>query len=50
MPRILVVDDDSLVLKTILRILRGAGYTVDAAANLEEGFQSFEGNDYDQDC
>ena len=47
MPRILVVDDDSLVLKTILRILRGAGYTVDAAANLEEGFQSFEGNDYD---
>jgi len=46
-PRILVVDDDPLVLKTILRILRGTGYTVDAATNLEEGFQSFEGGNHD---
>ena len=47
MPRILVVDDDPLVLKTILRILRGNGYTVDAATNLEEGFQSFEAGRHD---
>ena len=47
MPRILVVDDDPLVLKTILRILRGTGYTVDAATNLEEGFKAFEGGRYD---
>jgi EAL domain-containing protein (putative c-di-GMP-specific phosphodiesterase class I) len=47
MPRILVVDDDQLVLKTILRILRGAGYTVDAAETLSEGFEAFEAGSHD---
>lgn len=47
MPRILVVDDDALVLKTTLRILRGAGHAVDGALTLAEGFSTFELGEYD---
>ena len=47
MPRILVVDDDSLVLKTTLRILRGAGYDVEGALTLSDGFSAFERGPFD---
>jgi EAL domain-containing protein (putative c-di-GMP-specific phosphodiesterase class I) len=47
MPRILLVDDDALVLKTTLRILRGAGYDVAGAPTLADGFSVFEREDFD---
>jgi EAL domain-containing protein (putative c-di-GMP-specific phosphodiesterase class I) len=47
MPQILLVDDDALVLKTTLRILRGAGYDVSGAPTLADGFSAFESGSFD---
>ncbi|MEC7948323.1 MAG: EAL domain-containing response regulator [Myxococcota bacterium] len=47
MPRILVVDDDTLVLKTTVRILKKAGYDVDGVLTLSSGFSKFDETSYD---
>lgn len=41
-PRILVIDDDLLVRRTIVRILRGAGYETLVAENGSLGLDLFE--------
>ena len=47
MARILVIDDDSGVRESMARMLRGAGYTVLAAASGEEGFDLARGDAFD---
>ncbi|MEO7273246.1 MAG: sigma-54 dependent transcriptional regulator [Vicinamibacterales bacterium] len=47
MARILVIDDDSGVRESMTRMLRGAGYTVLAAASGEEGFDLARGDAFD---
>ena len=49
MARILVIDDDSGVRESMARMLRGAGYTVLAAASGEEGFDLARGDAFDVD-
>jgi CheY-like chemotaxis protein len=41
MPRILVIDDEPLVLRMIERVLRRAGYEVEVAANGVDGLHAF---------
>ena len=47
MARILLIDDDPGVRDSMERTLRGAGYSVQAAANGEEGFEMARGGAYD---
>src|SRR4051795_8723640 len=47
MPRILVIDDDNAVRDTIERMLRSAGYTVQAAPSGEEGLTLASGGAFD---
>lgn len=42
MPKILVIDDDPMVRRTIARILRGSGYRIFFAADGGEGVELFE--------
>ena len=44
--RILVVDDDETIRKSISRVLETAGYTVDTAKNGREAIQKAESNFY----
>src|SRR3954468_8698383 len=45
--RILVVEDEADLLRSIAQALREEGYAVDTAANGEDGLFSAESNDYD---
>jgi DNA-binding NtrC family response regulator len=47
MARILLIDDDPGVRDSMERTLRGAGYSVQAAVNGEEGFEMARGGAYD---
>lgn len=47
MSRILVIDDDDLMLQSYLRALTRLGYTVDSAGNGREALQRFRDNAYD---
>ena len=45
--RILVVDDEDIVIKSCLRILEGNGYQIDTARDGREALQQIEHNPYD---
>jgi two-component system response regulator HydG len=45
--RILVIDDDQAVRESMMRMLRGAGYTVETAETGEEGVAAAKGNVFD---
>ena len=45
--RILVLDDDATLLCLYSRTLAGAGYTVDTAADGEQGWEALHANEYD---
>jgi len=45
--RLLIIDDEDIVLKSCQRILRDSGYHIDTASNGEEGLAVLETNDYD---
>jgi DNA-binding response OmpR family regulator len=47
MPRILVIDDDVLILKSVRRLLEKKGYTIETAKSGEEGLQKLESESYD---
>ncbi len=47
MDRILVVDDEELLLDTLVRLLRHAGYQVDGALTLKEGLARAAQENYD---
>jgi two-component system, NtrC family, response regulator HydG len=47
MPRVLVIDDDPGVRESMARMLRGAGYTVQAAATGDEGFELARSDSFD---
>jgi EAL domain-containing protein (putative c-di-GMP-specific phosphodiesterase class I) len=47
MSRILVIDDDDLMVQSYLRALGRLGYTVDSASNGREALQRFRDNAYD---
>jgi two-component system, NtrC family, response regulator HydG len=47
MPRILLIDDDPGVRDSMTRMLRVAGYTVQAAATGDEGFEVARGDSFD---
>jgi CheY-like chemotaxis protein len=46
-PRILVVDDEEIVIKSCLRILGGGNYHVEAAYDGREALRKIEQNPYD---
>lgn len=45
--RVLLVEDSKILLRTVRRALRHAGFAVDTAADGEEGLAAAEANDYD---
>jgi DNA-binding response OmpR family regulator len=45
--RVLLVEDSKILLRTVRRALRHAGFAVDTAADGEEGLAAAETNDYD---
>lgn len=45
--RILVVDDDEMVLMALGELLRPEGYEVDAVSSGDEALERLEGEDYD---
>jgi DNA-binding NtrC family response regulator len=45
-PRVLIVDDDENILKTVSTVLRDAGYTTDTAENGREAIQKTKVNFY----
>ena len=45
--RVLLVEDSQILLRTVRRVLRHAGFAVDTAADGEEGLPAAELNDYD---
>jgi DNA-binding response OmpR family regulator len=45
--RVLLVEDSKIILRTVRRALRHAGFAVDTAADGEEGLAAAEMNDYD---
>jgi len=45
--RVLLVEDSKILLRTVRRALRHAGFAVDTAADGEEGLVAAEANDYD---
>jgi two-component system OmpR family response regulator len=45
--RVLFVEDSQILLRTVRRALRHAGFAVDTAADGEEGLAAAELNDYD---
>jgi CheY-like chemotaxis protein len=45
--RILIVDDEEIVIKSCLRILGGGNYHVEAAYNGREALRKIEENHYD---
>ena len=45
--RILIVDDEEIVLRSCQRILAGRDYEIDTASNGAEGLRMVEGNYYD---
>lgn len=45
--RVLLVEDSKILLRTVRRALRHAGFAVDTAADGEEGLSAAETNDYD---
>jgi EAL domain-containing protein (putative c-di-GMP-specific phosphodiesterase class I) len=47
MSRVLVIDDDDLMVQSYLRALSRLGYTVDSASNGREALQRFRDNAYD---
>jgi DNA-binding NtrC family response regulator len=44
--RVLVVDDDPIVLESCRRVLEAEGFTVFLAASAAEGLEALEGQDY----
>ncbi len=47
MPRVLLVDDDSIVLDTLCQILEGAGYDVQAASGGTMGLDFYRSRPFD---
>lgn len=47
MPTILIIDDEKAIRKTLHEILTFEGYTIDEAADGEEGLQKFKAKTYD---
>lgn len=47
MPTILIIDDERAIRKTLTEILTFEGYTIDEAADGEEGLQRFKAKTYD---
>ena len=45
--RVLVVEDETRLLRNLTKALREEGYAVDAAADGEEGLYKAQSNDYD---
>jgi len=45
--RLLIIDDEDIVLKSTQRILRDSGYHIDTASNGEEGLAMLDREDYD---
>jgi DNA-binding NtrC family response regulator len=45
-PRVLIVDDDENILKTVSTVLRDAGYTTDTAENGREAIKKTKANFY----
>lgn len=45
--RLLIIDDEDIVLKSCQRILRDSGYHIDTATNGEEGLAVLDRGDYD---
>ncbi len=45
--RLLIIDDEDIVLKSCQRILRDSGYSIDTASNGEEGLSMLDLDDYD---
>lgn len=45
--RLLIIDDEEIVLKSCQRILRDSGYLIDTASNGEEGLEMLDRADYD---
>lgn len=45
--RLLIIDDEDIVLKSTQRILRDSGYHIDTASNGEEGLAMLDRDDYD---
>jgi CheY-like chemotaxis protein len=45
--KILVIDDEELVSKTLLRYLKACGYNVEAAASGQEAMKKFESSSFD---
>jgi CheY-like chemotaxis protein len=46
-PRILIVDDEPVVIKSAERVLRGEGYNVEGALGGREAIMKIEQNGYD---
>jgi CheY-like chemotaxis protein len=46
-PRVLVVDDDSLLLELIVRVVKRAGYLTDQATNGQEALRHLPAHSYD---
>lgn len=46
-PKILLIDDDPLVLKSLKNVLERKGYTVTSASGPEEGIQTAESDEFD---
>lgn len=45
--RLLIIDDEDIVLKSCQRILRDSGYRIDTASNGEDGLSMLDRDDYD---
>ena len=46
-PRLLLVDDDALVLRAVSRLLRGRGYDVESAASVASALERLSGAAFD---